>query len=141
MLVPVEGSTLRRHARNTLPCCYTSATCADSIVFCAQEEEEQDYHKRFPDFFRGFQDLEALEGEGPVDDDRQPHEEHQHDAAGKDVGDTAAAAQATTAAASSLLQGEVLAELVALHARCGSSCGSLNEGKGIRLTRLWIAAP
>ena len=54
----------------------------------------------------------------PVDDDRQLHEEHQHDTMGNSNADVAAAAQVTTAAASSLLQGEVLAELVTLHARC-----------------------
>ncbi len=84
-----------------------------------QEEEEQNYEQLFPDFFRGFQDLEALEGEGPVDDDRRPVDEHERDVAGEGASDaTAVTAQATTAAAASLLHGEVLADLVALHARC-----------------------
>ena len=88
-----------------------------------QEEDEQNYKQLFPDFFRGFQDLEALEGEGPVDDDRQPVDGHDRDVTGDGAGDAAVTAQATTAAAASLLHGEVLADLVALHARCVPCCG------------------
>ena len=97
----------------------SALTCAWSSA-PAQEEEEQNYKQLFPDFFRGFQDLEALEGEGPVDDDRRPvDDEYERDVASEGASDASdVTAQATTAAAASLLHGEVLADLVALHARC-----------------------
>lgn len=80
-----------------------------------QEEDERDYQERFPDHFKGFEDIAVLEGEVPVDDDRLPLPPPEADATEDAV---ASAAQASSAAASALLHGELLNELVTLHARC-----------------------
>ena len=82
-----------------------------------QEEEERDYQVMYPDYFKGFEDIAVLEGEVPVDDDRVPVPPPE----ATDEEAVASAAQASSAAASALLRGELLNELVTLHARCATS--------------------
>lgn len=84
-------------------------------VLLLQEEEERDYQERFPDHFKSFEDIAVLEGEVPVDDDRAPVPPPE---AADPEDAVASAAQASSAAASALMHGELLNELVALHARC-----------------------
>jgi midasin len=77
-----------------------------------QEEDEADFNQRFPDHFAAFADVA---GEEPADHDTPPA----HPPPGTDGADGAAAseAEAKTAAARALLEGDILEELVALHAQ------------------------
>ena len=95
--------------------CILEVAPYDGNRVLAQEEEERDYLERFPDHFKGFEDIAVLEGEVPVDDDRLPVPPPE---AADPEDAVASAAQASSAAASALLHGELLNELVALHARC-----------------------
>ena len=92
-------------------------------VVDAQEEDEADYKRRFPDHHAAFADIVADEAAGdtlmqdaradmtPHQNGEAPAEQHQEQQA-------ATRAEAGSRAAQELLQGDLLGEVVREHARC-----------------------
>lgn len=76
-----------------------------------QEEEESEYKERFPDYHAAFEDI--LEGD-VMDVDEEPAQADKEDTPQQQV----SAAEAGSASSKQLLQGQLLHDIVAQHARC-----------------------
>ena len=83
-----------------------------------QEEDEQSYKQRFPDHFSAFADVAELEDMPNLGDDSAMLQQAAADAAEPGVTD----AQASSNAAQQLLHGDILLDVVQLHARCDIHC-------------------
>ena len=78
-----------------------------------QEEEEADYQQRFPDYHTAFDDI--LDAEGMEQDDPSAQSKMPQDGLHQPQ---ATQAQASSAVSKQLMQGQLLDDIVAQHARC-----------------------
>ena len=77
-----------------------------------QEEEDADYKQRFPDYHADFDDI--LDPQGDLMDEDSMSPQTQHEATSQQ---NATQAQTSSAYAQELMQGQLLDDVVALHAR------------------------
>ena len=77
-----------------------------------QEEEAADYKQKFPDYHADFDDI--LDPQGDLMEEDSSSSLAQHEAAGRQ---NASQAQTSSAPAKELMQGQLLDDIVALHAR------------------------
>ena len=77
-----------------------------------QEEEDADYKQRFPDYHADFDDI--LDPQGDLMDEDSNAPQAQHEAASRQ---DATQAQTSSGSAKELMQGQLLDDIVALHAR------------------------
>ena len=77
-----------------------------------QEEEDADYKQRFPDYHADFNDV--LDPQGDLMDEDSRVSQAQYEASSQRC---ATQAQTVSAASKDLMQGQLLADIVAMHAR------------------------
>ena len=82
-----------------------------------QEEEDADYKQRFPDYHADFDDI--LDPQGDLMEEDSSASQAQHEASNQRC---ATQAQTSSASTKDLMQGQLLDDIVALHARYSHRC-------------------